>query len=160
CPDALGVDAGGDAGREAGIQLLHGSVCHGQVDLVISLPERDAITVVIHDLLGRRVRVVARGRFPSGRSALAWDGSDEAGGRAPTVICFVPLGRGGSRTSVLVVFLRGVATLGGSTGRSRDGTTVGSGGIRVQRWPWQHWHASPARPFMLSMPGRRESPHY
>jgi len=44
-------------------------------DLAIQLPRVSDLEVAVHDLLGRRVATVARGRFGPGETHFTWDGS-------------------------------------------------------------------------------------
>ena len=57
-----------------------------------SLGAPTAVTLTIHDLSGRLVRVLAEGRsFPSGHHELRWDGLDAAGEPAPSGVYFYRL---------------------------------------------------------------------
>lgn len=55
------------------------SIAHFEFDL----PASGRARLEIFDVSGRRVREVADGTFPAGRSSLAWDGLDARGARPP-----------------------------------------------------------------------------
>jgi len=45
------------------------------------MPHEGRATLVLHDLSGRAVRMLATGWFGAGRQSVAWDGRDDEGGR-------------------------------------------------------------------------------
>jgi len=106
CPDALDVGSVGLPEGRPGIRLRTSAVGLERLDLEITLPAAEEVTVAIHDVMGRRVRVLARGKYPSGRTDLAWDGTNEAGGRAPSGIYFATLVRSAARSTVRAAFVR------------------------------------------------------
>ena len=62
--------------------------------------------LVVHDLLGRRIRVISRGWQPAGTRQLAWDGRDELGSRVAPGLYLVTLRVGGNKTLAPVTLLR------------------------------------------------------
>ena len=52
------------------------------------LPKNMHVRVAIYDVLGRLVRKVAEGEFPSGGHRLVWDGRDEEGVRVGSGVYF------------------------------------------------------------------------
>jgi hypothetical protein len=71
--------------------------------LCYSLPSAGAAALSIHDLLGRRVRLLGEGIFPGGEQRTTWDGLDEAGRVVATGVYFAVLRDSrGSRTRMLV----------------------------------------------------------
>jgi flagellar hook assembly protein FlgD len=57
--------------------------------IVFALPEAGAARVSVHDAAGRRVALVAGGRFAAGTHQVTWDGHTDVGGVAPTGVYFV-----------------------------------------------------------------------
>ncbi|MFN0152447.1 MAG: choice-of-anchor B family protein [bacterium] len=47
--------------------------------LAFELPRAGAVSLILYDTSGRRVRTIASGAFPVGRHSLRWDGRDDAG---------------------------------------------------------------------------------
>ena len=47
--------------------------------LSFSLPHRTDVTLSVHDLLGREITVIARGRFEAGTHTARWEGTDSGG---------------------------------------------------------------------------------
>ena len=62
--------------------------------------------MVVHDLLGRRVRQVMEGPLGAGLHALAWDGRDDTGRRVPPGIYLAVLEAEGARRIARLVVLR------------------------------------------------------
>lgn len=52
--------------------------------LAFSLPVAGPVSLVIHDLAGRRVQTLLRGSFAAGRDTRTWDGRNEAGHPVPS----------------------------------------------------------------------------
>jgi len=68
------------------------------VDLRFALAGGERVDATIHDLLGREVRVLARGaRMEAGAQSLRWDGRDAAGRRVAAGVYFVRLAAGEAR---------------------------------------------------------------
>jgi len=74
--------------------------------LAFSLPAAGRVTLAIHDVTGRRVRVLADGDLAAGRHEAAWDGRDDAGTAVATGVYFARLTAGGVTRSVKVQRLR------------------------------------------------------
>ena len=68
----------------------------GPVRFSLELPTASAMDVTIYDAAGRRVRVIASGRFEAARHDLSWDGLDERGRPSPAGVYFVRAVAGGS----------------------------------------------------------------
>lgn len=60
----------------------------------------------VHDLAGRLVRRVDRGRYGAGIRHVAWDGTDGSGARAPSGVYVVTLSAGDRTARVRVALLR------------------------------------------------------
>jgi len=54
----------------------------GSVSLVLLLPHRSDVEAVVHDVTGRRVAELLKGRLPEGAHSLSWDGRTGSGARA------------------------------------------------------------------------------
>jgi hypothetical protein len=106
CPSALDVGPEGERLHPPGIRLLRGASGQQRLDLEVTLTEPQDVVVAVHDLMGRRIRILARGRYPAGRTALLWDGADGSGHRLQSGIYFATLSDASSRSSVRAVFLR------------------------------------------------------
>lgn len=72
----------------------------------IGLPRAGEITLEVFDLAGRRVRVLASGSRPAGRSGVEWDLGDEEGARVPPGVYLVRAGFAGTEAVRRVVVLR------------------------------------------------------
>ena len=71
----------------------------------IELPRAGDIVVEVIDLLGRRVRTIARGGFPAGPSTLSFDGRDDAGRELPPSVYRVRARFGGvTESRALILF--------------------------------------------------------
>jgi hypothetical protein len=57
--------------------------------IVFALPEVGAALVSVHDATGRRIALVASGRFAAGTHQVTWNGHTADGGIAPTGVYFV-----------------------------------------------------------------------
>ena len=70
--------------------------------LSLEVSTATALRIDVYDAMGRRVRVLASGRFEAGRHALAWDGTGDAGRPVEPGVYFVRAsGGGGAATSRL-----------------------------------------------------------
>jgi hypothetical protein len=77
----------------------------GPCALAFTLAEPAAVTLVVYDAGGRRVRVLESGALPAGKRTTRWDGRDAAGRAAPNGVYFARLHAGGrveARRFVLV----------------------------------------------------------
>jgi flagellar basal-body rod modification protein FlgD len=63
------------------------------------------IELRIHDVAGRLVRVIERGRLPAGVHRLSWDGRDRFGRDAPHGIYLATLTSGSERVAKKLVKL-------------------------------------------------------
>lgn len=71
--------------------------CSGGASISYALPVAGPATLVVCDLQGRLVRVLARGTLPAGEESARWDGRDEAGCPARTGLYFIRLDSGGHK---------------------------------------------------------------
>jgi hypothetical protein len=55
----------------------------GRAHISLVLPRQQSLDIAVRDVLGRRVRTILRGQLPAGQHRFEWDGSDDAGSRAP-----------------------------------------------------------------------------
>jgi hypothetical protein len=106
CPSALDVDSGGEQLRSSGIRLNRGVVGRQQLSFEVMLTEPQDVVVAIHDIMGRRIRILARGHYPAGRTSLLWDGVGDSGHQTQSGIYYATLTMTSSRSSVRAVFLR------------------------------------------------------
>lgn len=59
---------------------------------IVNLPEAGLLHVVVHDLLGRRVAVLADNNYLAGRHRLVWDGRSSSGLDAASGTYFIRAG--------------------------------------------------------------------
>ncbi len=62
--------------------------------LTFLLPHRSDVTLVVYDVLGREVAVLAKGQFEAGTHPVRWEGTDENGRRAASGTYFCRLTTG------------------------------------------------------------------
>lgn len=82
--------AGGD-GRGAALLASAPNPGRPGTTIAFELPSRQAITLAIYDVRGRRVRTLAAGDFAAGRHGLYWNGRGDAGEEAAAGIYFARL---------------------------------------------------------------------
>ena len=70
------------------------------------LPREGDVRLVVRDLAGRVVHMLANGTYPAGRSESVWNGAMAAGTPAPSGIYFAELAFGGHRLSRRLVWMR------------------------------------------------------
>ena len=63
------------------------------------MPAASGVRVTVHDVAGRRVRVLHDGFLPGGAHAMSWDGKDGAGRAVASGAYFIEI-RGGSAGTV------------------------------------------------------------
>lgn len=73
-----------------------------RVETTVGGPQR----VVVHDLLGRRVRLLQEGSFGEGQRVITWDGRDDRGVVLPSGAYLVTLIHPNGRTSRPIVLLK------------------------------------------------------
>lgn len=72
--------------------------------LRFAMPRPGAASLALHDVSGRRVRVLVRGEQPAGEQRVRWDGRDQSGRSCPPGLYFVRLATAdGVRTARLVL---------------------------------------------------------
>jgi len=59
--------------------------------IYFSLPHGDDVELGVHDVLGRRITVLARGPMPAGEYARRWDGRDASGKQVGPGVYFLRL---------------------------------------------------------------------
>jgi len=64
------------------------------------------VRVEVFDLAGRRVIVLADGRYESGKQRVEWDGRDQAGFPAPSGVYFVRITGGGLDSTLRAALIR------------------------------------------------------
>lgn len=77
----------------------------GPTTIRFQLRAAAAVDLAVFDLLGRRVRVIARTDYPAGVHSLPWDGRDERGHRVASGLYYLRL-RAGGRVEVRPVVMR------------------------------------------------------
>ncbi|MBN1826819.1 MAG: right-handed parallel beta-helix repeat-containing protein [Candidatus Eisenbacteria bacterium] len=70
------------------------------------LPEAGRIRIAIHDVTGRRVAVLAEGRYGAGRHEAVWDGRDASGHAVPSGVYFARMEAEDFTATVKTVLLR------------------------------------------------------
>ncbi|MBC7185585.1 MAG: T9SS type A sorting domain-containing protein [Calditrichaeota bacterium] len=84
-PLRVHVAAGGE-----GLLFVYPNPSIASATIVLNLQQDCAAgEVAVYDLLGRRVRLVARGPFEAGRHRLSWDGKDSSGRPVPSGVYLV-----------------------------------------------------------------------
>jgi hypothetical protein len=87
--------------------LLCGSrPVRAQVGLAVELQERTPVRLAVYDIMGRRVRTLANGELPAGRTEFQWDGRDQSGAIVGSGVYFASLNGAGVRCSVRVPVIR------------------------------------------------------
>ena len=74
--------------------------------VAFGLPRAGTVSLVVHDVTGRTVRVLFRGTHPAGHFDLPWDLCDDAGAPVPNGVHFVRLETGGQSRSHRIVTMR------------------------------------------------------
>jgi hypothetical protein len=74
--------------------------------VVFSLSHAGSVSLSVHDVQGRRVRMLARGNLPAGEHRVAWDGGLDDGGSASAGVYLVRLEAEGRVLSRKVVRVR------------------------------------------------------
>jgi hypothetical protein len=77
----------------------------GDAMLRLALSRPGPGTVAIHDLVGRRVRLVFEGELQGGDHSIAWDGRDDAGNRVRPGVYFARVTHPGTRAVGRIVLL-------------------------------------------------------
>ena len=72
---------------------------HGDVSFAVASPRTQAITLTVHDLVGRRVATIQSGVLPAGEHPFRWDGRDTDGRMLPSGRYFIRLAAGSVRES-------------------------------------------------------------
>lgn len=99
----VGVDADPAPAAALALATPWPNPTSGGATLRYTLPAAGEAMLVVHDLSGRRVRVLAGGTHAAGAHVARWDGRDEGGNAAPAGLYFVRLASGGTvRTTRLV----------------------------------------------------------
>jgi len=75
------LDAAGGVPRELALALASANPGRGGATLRYSLPQAGVVRLVIYDLAGREVRVLASGRLEADEYRARWDGRNETGQR-------------------------------------------------------------------------------
>ncbi|GAB4371807.1 MAG: hypothetical protein Kow0042_14780 [Calditrichia bacterium] len=66
------------------------------------LPEDSNIKLEIYDITGRRIRILAEGRYPAGSHRVVWDGRDDAGNAAASGVYVYRLSTGSKLQTPIV----------------------------------------------------------
>lgn len=78
----------------------------GPLRFTIDAPRPGPQRLEIHDLMGRRVRLVASGWQPAGTRSVEWDGRDESGAPLPTGVYLATLHAGDAIARTRLTLLR------------------------------------------------------
>ena len=98
------VAAAGGGGLRLGAPRPNPS--SGRAGLSFALPAAGPARLVMHDVVGRRVRTLHDGPAPAGRSDVSWDGRDESGRMVAAGVYFAKLEAGGESRTVKVSRVR------------------------------------------------------
>lgn len=88
-PTAVAADLGQP--QLSRLEAAYPNPFNSTVRVPLVLAEAGQVRLVVHDVLGRRVRVLHRGPLPAGRHELAWDGLDQRGVAAASGPYFLQL---------------------------------------------------------------------
>jgi hypothetical protein len=81
-----------------------------QTTILFAVPEPVSgparATLVVYDVLGRRVRTLIDGEVIAGEQAVTWDGGSDAGGPAPSGVYVARLESGESEKTIRILFVR------------------------------------------------------
>jgi flagellar hook assembly protein FlgD len=69
------------------------------------MPSAGAAELTVHDVAGRLVKRLVRGRLPAGTHLTVWDGADEQGVRVPGGVYFARLRVDDALRSSRIVFI-------------------------------------------------------
>lgn len=72
---------------------------------VVDRQQPGRLRLVVHDLIGREVAVVADELAPPGRTTYRWDGRDAAGNRLPAGVYLIRMDSGARSAAAPVVLL-------------------------------------------------------
>jgi hypothetical protein len=103
-PDAT-TDVPGDRGATLSLAAAPNPLVDG-VQVRFSLPRDAPVSLVVYDVSGRALRVLAHGSLPAGDQVARWDGRDADGTRAPNGIFFLRLEAGGAVRTMRLVKIR------------------------------------------------------
>lgn len=99
----------GGASGGAGVRLALTATrraTDGTTVLRFDLGRPATLSLVVHDVAGRRVRELARGAYPAGARTVMWDGRDTDGMRVPSGVYFARLDSGGDRAETQILVWR------------------------------------------------------
>jgi len=94
-------------GKGSGLGLeVYPTPFNPRVTLRYTLPQEGAVSVVIVDARGRRVRRLSSAVQPAGTHQLIWDGTDDSGSNLASGVYHAQLLSGGERTTKRLVLVR------------------------------------------------------
>jgi hypothetical protein len=105
-PSVAAVDDRVASGSGPRLLLCGSRPARAHVGLAVELPERMRVRLAVYDIMGRRVRTLANGELPAGRTEFQWDGRDQSGAVAGSGVYFASLNGAGARCSVRVPLIR------------------------------------------------------
>lgn len=100
------VGVGGAQPKILGLALPQPNPFQGSVAFRFSLPQSGPVSLELFDLLGRRIRNWNWADLPAGEHSVRWDGTTEAGVRAPTGALLLRITATGTSVSQKVTRLR------------------------------------------------------
>jgi hypothetical protein len=65
-----------------------------ETEISFSLPERNQVSLVIYNILGKKVKTLVNGEMEAGTHTVSWNGKDEAGNQVASGIYFYKLSAG------------------------------------------------------------------
>jgi hypothetical protein len=74
--------------------------------LSLTIPDAGPVAVAIYDVQGRLIRRLHTGPLAAGTARIVWDGSNEAGGQAPSGIYFSQVVGGAGRATAKLALVR------------------------------------------------------
>jgi hypothetical protein len=107
-PITVSVAADAGAGPSAATRLEPGfpNPFNPSTRLPFVLAREEEVTIAVHDLTGRRVRTLVRGRMAPGNHETSWDGTDEAGNRLASGIYLCRMETGAESHSIRLALLK------------------------------------------------------
>jgi thermitase len=79
---------------------------NASTSIVFGVPEKSHVSVIIYDLLGRRIRPLIDAKLPAGYQSVMWDGKDVGGMSVPSGIYFYRIDANGESLTKKITMLK------------------------------------------------------